>query len=311
MTPSAPDSASLPAVRSARRIVVVAHPKTRVRAEAIATALAEWRPGNHEIRVRFTTLEVGAYLIAKEERDRADIIVAAGGDGTVGEVASAIAHSDTLLGIIPVGSTNIVARELGIPADPSAAMDLITSDFDVVTLDIGWAGERAMLHMAGTGFDSRLFAGTKPERKRRYGWLAYLPSAARALLAKADRYHIVADGERFQVTSPLVLVANGGTVITPRWRVHPRPRKDDGLLELIIVTANGTTAILRTLARALLGQLDRSPFVISRSVKRVRIESDQPVPVQIDGDVAMTTPVTITVDPAAVRVIVPKAAAAT
>lgn len=299
----------MPEPRGPRRIVVIANPKTRLRADAVAHALAEWRSGDDEIRIRFTTQETRANAIAAEEVADADIIVAAGGDGTVGEVASAIAGTDCLLGIIPAGSTNIVGRELGIPTHPSEAMDLITSDFDIATLDLGWVGDRAMLHMAGAGFDSRLFAATTPESKRRYGWMAYLPSAARALLAKPARYLIVANGERFQVTSPLVLVANGASVITPRWRIHPGPRKDDGRLDLLIVTANSIVPILTTLARALMGQLDRSPFVISRSVERVTIESDTPVPIQIDGDVTTTTPVTITVEPAAVRVIVPKSTA--
>jgi YegS/Rv2252/BmrU family lipid kinase len=294
-----------------RRIVVIINPSTHVEGATIASAVAEWRPGNDEIRLFTTTLTISAYQIAKRERDNADIIVAAGGDGTVGEVATAIARTSVLLGIIPAGSTNIVARDLGIPRSPSAAMDLITSDsFDVAALDIGWVGEHALVHMAGAGFDSRLFATANPRLKRRYGWLAYLVSGLRALFAKPSHFlfQIEADGERFQVESPLVLGANGGTLATPRWRLHPAPRRDDGVLDLLIITAKRPTQIAATLGRALLGQLDRTPYVMHRPVKQVRIETDQPLPVQVNGDVLTTTPVTITVDPAALRVIVPQGA---
>jgi YegS/Rv2252/BmrU family lipid kinase len=287
--------------------VLVVNPTTQIRVEAIAEAAAAWRPGDADIRLRFTTPEIGADEIAREERTNADIIVAVGGDGTVGEVASAIAHTDVLLGIIPCGSTNMVARELGIPTSPAAALDLITSGtFDVATLDIGWVGERALVHMAGCGFDSQMFAGTNPRLKRRLGWLAYLPAAIRALPGNPTRFLVVADGEQIRVTSPLILVANGGSLITPRWRIHPHPRQDDGVLDLIIITATGFGQILATFGRALLGQLDRSPFALHRPVRHVRIESEKPVPFQSDGDVTAMTPVTISVDPAALRIIVPK-----
>jgi hypothetical protein len=137
-------------------------------ARSLAVALAEWHIGLADVSLHFTDGPGGAELLARRavEQGRVDIVVAAGGDGTVGEVATALAHTDVPLGIIPAGSTNIIAKELGIPGDPWAALDVIAGDHRQMAMDLGIANGRAMLHMAGAGFDSRLFAMTDPKLKR-------------------------------------------------------------------------------------------------------------------------------------------------
>src|SRR4051812_34635098 len=106
-----------------------------------------------------------------------DIVVAMGGDGTVSRVATGIFGSAAALGIIPFGSTNIIARSLGIPANPRNAIALLVGSHSRRVIDIGRCDDRCFLHMGGAGFDAEIFRQTSLEWKRRTGWIAYLPPA--------------------------------------------------------------------------------------------------------------------------------------
>ena len=243
--------------------------------------------------------------LARSWTDRADIVVAVGGDGTVADVATGLRHGSATLGIVPAGSTNIIARESGIPSKASAAVRLIFGQHRLETIDVGLAGSRSFLHMAGAGLDSRLFAATNPALKRRIGWLAYVPSATRHVLDAPSRFTIGIDDEQIEVVSPLVIVANGGSIITPTLQLYPGLRRDDGWLDVLIFTAAGPLAISRTLGRLATRSLAKSPFVLRRRAKRVLLNADPPLAVQLDGDVVTETPVEFSIAPAALRVIAP------
>jgi len=235
----------------------------------------------------------------------ADLMIAVGGDGTVAAVASAIDGSGIPLGIVPAGSTNIIARELGIPTNARAAVSLLYGAHRRHDLDLGVCGESRFLHMAGAGLDSRLFAATNPGLKRKVGWLAYLPAGARNLVEPPVRFTIRADETTIEVVSPLVLVANGGSVIAPGLTLYPGIRKDDGLLDVLIFTPRGPVQIARTLGRAATRGLAHSPFVLRIPAHRVEITTDPPIPVQLDGDVATMTPATFEIRPGAIHVVTP------
>ncbi len=308
ITAPASGSPSKPSPREAtgRRIAVIANPATRISARALAIALAEWRMGLDDVTLSFTDGQGTAELLARRVAQRVDVVVAAGGDGTVGEVATALAHTDTPLGIIPAGSTNIIAKELNIPARPGDALDLIARDHALLKMDLAFVNDRAMLHMAGAGFDSRLFAMTDPRLKRRLGWGAYFPAGVRASLARPASLLITTEAETFRVDSPLVLLANGGSIISRHLRIDSKPTVNDGLLDLYIVLAIHPLPTIETLMHAMLGGLGDAPDVIYRQVTSVHIESDQPLPYQIDGDVMGNLPIDVTLSPHALRVIVPR-----
>lgn len=289
-----------------RRIAVIANPATRISANALARALAEWRMGLDDVTLTFTDGQGTAESLARRAAEHAHVVVAAGGDGTVGEVATALAHTDTPLGIIPAGSTNIIAKELNIPARPGDALDLIARGHSLLKMDLAFVNDRAMLHMAGAGFDSRLFAMTDPRLKRRLGWGAYFPAGIRASLARPASLVVTTESETFRVDSPLVLLANGGSIISRHLRIDSKPTVDDGFLDLYIVLAIHPLPTMETLMHAMLGGLGDAPDVIYRQVTSVHIESDQPLPYQIDGDVMGNLPIDVTVSPHALRVIVPE-----
>lgn len=232
-------------------------------------------------------------------------MLAIGGDGTVADVATGIVGSGAALGIIPAGSTNITARSLGIPADPFQAITALASPWHLRRIDVGRSGERAFLHIAGAGFDAEIFKSANPEWKRRIGWPAYLPAAAAALRIAPSTIQVTADGATIEARSPLVLVANGGSAITPEFKIHDEILVDDGWLDLLLFTATTPAQIATTLAYLGSQRLEFSPHVIWRRAREIRIEAEPPLAIELDGDPRGSTPRDFAVAPGALQVIVP------
>lgn len=287
------------------RVLVVANPAARADVEAVYRTLGRALPPGIRMQLHLTKKTETAADLAMLLRDEADCIIAVGGDGTVSSVAAALHGSDVLLGIIPGGSTNIIARELGIPANIPAAVKLLFGDFEVRKMDVGVCNDRYFLHMAGAGFDSRLFDSADPELKRRVGWVAYLPAAIKALREPAYEFRITIDDETMVLESPLVLVANGSSVINPRIRIGSGIRPDDGQLDVLVVTATKPHELASVLARFASSTMDDSQYVIYRKAQAVTLESSREVPVQLDGDVIEHTPARFSVLPLDIGVIVP------
>jgi diacylglycerol kinase family enzyme len=172
-------------------------------------------------------------------------------------------------------------------------------------MDAATCNGRYFLHMAGAGFDSRIFDHANPELKQKVGWFAYLPSAASSLRMPPSRFTITTESASFELTSPMVLVANGAGIIRPSLYVYPGIKSDDGWLDLITVTATEPTAIAGVLARFVTRSMDRSPHILHARAKSVRIEATLPMPVQVDGDVVGMTPVNIEILPGKGRIVVP------
>jgi diacylglycerol kinase family enzyme len=281
------------------------NPSTRVAAEGLVAAIEAACPPDVTLELFRTTAPGQAVTLGRLASESADIVVAVGGDGTVAEVATALAGSPVLLGIIPAGSTNITAQELGIPSQVTAAAQVVFGPHRVRRLDVGWCGHRRFLHMAGAGIDSHFFERTSGGLKRRIGWLAYVPAAALALRQRPARFTVDVDGQILTVHSPLVLVANGGSIIAPVVRLHPDVRSDDGWLDVLIFTATERSAIARTMWSFARGSLARSPFVVHRRGRRVKLASEPELPVQLDGDVVARTPATFTIEALGIGVVVP------
>jgi diacylglycerol kinase (ATP) len=270
-------------------------------------------PAGVELDVRLTDHAGVTGETALAALPGADLIVAVGGDGTTADVAGAIgAYRDSgganvPLAVIPAGSTNITSKELRIPIKLDDAIDLIyghhPSQFRL--MDVCEANHRLFLHMAGSGLDSRLFAQTNHDLKRKVGWLAYVPPTVKNLRIPPATFRITTDGTEQTVRSGLVLVANGGGLMSPSIQLYPDIRSDDGLLDVLIFTPRTRTEILRTVGRAATRSLNKSPHVAHIRAKHVDLASESPQPVQIDGDVALQTPVHFTIRHSGLRVIVP------
>jgi diacylglycerol kinase family enzyme len=238
------------------------------------------------------------------DRD-ADIIFVWGGDGIVQRCADALAGEKAALAILPAGTANLLASNLGIPADLAAAVR-IGLHGGRRWLDTGSVNGEHFAVMAGAGFDARMISGASRKMKARFGRAAYLYSGARNLAGGRAKAVIDVDGQRFfrgRVSS--VLVGNVGTILGGL-EVFSGAQPDDGRLELGVVTARNQADWARVAARVIAGQPGRSPFVQVTSGQRFRIRFDRPFPYELDGGARGTAAkLRVKVHPASLRVCVP------
>lgn len=287
------------------RVIVIANPATKGDIRSVESYLRARVPAGVKLEIYHTTADGDVAGAVRSLREGAAMVIAAGGDGTVSSVAAGLDGSDVLLGIVPAGSTNIIARELGIPSQIGRSIDLVFGSFSTRSLDVGLCNEKVFLHMAGAGIDSHLFSMADPALKRKIGWLAYIPAAIKALGEPGARYTISMDGDEESVEATLVLVANGSSIIAPTIRIDSSIRSNDGMLDVLVLTASRPHELASVFARFATGHVIDSPFVLQRRVRHVTIASNKPMPVQLDGDVAESTPVSIDVRPKGVTMIVP------
>ncbi len=297
---------SVPGTPIARRLaLVVANPATKGDVSSYVAAIRAAAPPGVDVAVRYTRKGDNPLADIDDLIEHADILIAAGGDGTVGTVAHAAVIRKIPLGIIPAGSTNIVARDLGIPSEPGAAASLIFGRHQIRAIDLGWCNDHWFLHMGGSGVDSKLFLAADQSLKQRYGWKAYLLPALRNIFGAPSRYTLTTEKGTISVVSPLILVAIGGSILMPSLTIGSHIARDDGWLDVFIFTARGSAKVAETGFRFLSRQLESSPYVTRVQCRTLLLDSEPTMPIEIDGDVVTLTPATFRIQPLALKVIVP------
>ena len=256
-----------------------------------------------------TTGEERVTEIVRAALDRDfDVFVAVGGDGTVSGVAAGLVHTDIPLGIIPVGTGNALARDLGVPLNSEEALRLLTGEHSVVDIDAMQAGDRIYLLNVTVGISAVVMRDTERQDKRRLGMLAYVWTGFRKLLGwQPHRFNVVADGQMHRFRASEVAVVNAGAIGDPSLRWGTQVRLDDGQLEACILRAQSAVGYLRLAWSMLLHRQRRDPGLRCLVVERhIAIHTGRPLPVQADGEFVGHTPVDISVVPGAVRMIVPQ-----
>lgn len=235
----------------------------------------------------------------------ASTVIAWGGDGTVNEVASALAFRDATLAIVPSGSGNGLALELGIPFDPAAAFSVALDGHDRL-IDAGELDGRLFFNIAGIGLDAEVAHQFAAGGLKRRGLARYLEITARQLWAyRPETYIIELDGVETRRNSLIVALANArqygnGALIAPAARV------DDGRLDVVVITARSPWRVLVQVPRIFLGQIARVPGVTIRTAREVAITSAHPIRYHVDGEpCAGGHRLTGRVRPAALRIKVP------
>lgn len=288
------------------RAIAIMNPNTgRFPGDKVAWFINRLLEPHYDIEFRFSTYAGEEREIARVAADETDLIIAIGGDGTVAHVAAGILEKNIDLAIIPNGSTNVIARGLGIPGDPFRAARALHRDMTPQWIDVGVSGDRVILHMGGSGLDSLMFRDTRPSLKRLFAWLAYVPPAVKHLGIRPWRFTIEIDGATFETEARMVLVANGSFVINPRFEVGRDIRFDDGYLDVLVFRPPNVPAALSLAAWIALGRANRSRYVHQIKGKSLRIDSDPPAPVEFDGDYVGMTPFEVTIRPKALHIMVP------
>ena len=223
----------------------------------------------------------GAELANRAAQDGRDIVVVAGGDGTVNEVASALMHTDTALGIIPCGSGNGLARSLGIPMDFDGAVDVIARNRPYA-IDCGLAEGLPFFCTFGVGFDA--VVTEKFSSGKRRGKMQYVRSALLEYMNfTPDNYALEIDGEIYTENAILIAVCNTSQYGNNAY-IAPRASLSDGLLDVTVIR-NGSILQQAIAGIGLLsGQIDRNRFVDTFKAKEVKIVRLKEGPAQIDGE---------------------------
>jgi diacylglycerol kinase family enzyme len=230
-----------------------------------------------------------------------DAVVAAGGDGTLRSLAPLLTGSRLPLGLVPAGTGNVLAREIGLPRDPDSIAATL-SEGPAIDIGLGQANGAPFLLMAGVGFDGAVVARLDHDLKQRIGKLAYAGPMLRAWLGPRPSFTARIDGAAVPASW---LIATRVSFYGGGFRLAAKGDLRGERLTAIIVRPSAPPARLAQLLALALGALDRLPGVEVRSCRRIVIEAPAGIPVQLDGDPFGATPVTLSGDGGRLRLIVP------
>jgi diacylglycerol kinase (ATP) len=256
----------------------------------------------------------------------AQVVIAAGGDGTINEIVNGLAGSDTALGVLPTGTTNVWAMQIGIPTlNPlllNATMSKLTGpslfrkilldaarvivEGRTVTVDIGEAAGKYFLLWTGVGMDAAIIQNVEMKSKKRLGsWAYVMPAIDTAREYSETPVKINIDGETISINTPMVVITNiqlyGG-----RLPIGAKACVNDARLDVCIFKGEGFFTFVHQTFKVLSKQHLRDPGIEYRQFKELVIESARPLPVHVDGEAVTETPVTVRTVPSALKVIVPR-----
>jgi lipid kinase YegS len=274
--------------------------------DALRTAVARQQAVGHSIELR-VTLKKGDARRFVAEAGKVDVLIAAGGDGTLNEVDHGLMDLSTVarpvLGVVPLGTANDFATGSGIPRDTEAALALCMEG-EGVPIDIGKANEHWFLNAASIGFGAEVTATTPPELKRLLGHAAY--TVMGAILATNVRHYqgrLTSPDREIKGPGPMAIVGNGrqtGGGI----QVAPRARIDDGLLDVLAVRDIPTMALF-TAARELQELSPDGEYISYWQTPWAEVCTEETIPVNLDGEPVRFSSVRYEAVPGAIRLIVP------
>lgn len=288
------------------RVVLLVNPAAGLRPAAINHVEAALRARGADVDVATTVGQGDGIAIARQAANAgADVLFACGGDGTLNEAVNGLVGSDTALAALPAGTVNVWAREVGISSDPLRATALLWEG-ERRWVDLGRAGERYFLLMAGIGFDADIAAQVTYPEKRRWGALAYLVrGAVTALRWPRQRMWLLLDDRSLRRRLLFVVVGNtrlyGGVVNITHHAVA-----DDGLIDVCLFGGHGLAEKLAHAVRVVTRRHTRSPTVEYYRGRRLTLVTRPRVAVQVDGDAIGQTPMTFEAVPRALKVVVPR-----
>ena len=241
-----------------------------------------------------------------------EAVIAAGGDGTLNEVLNGVVGTSTAVGILPVGTVNVWAREVGIPLpnwwERLRGATGVLLDGTIRAIDVGLAGARYFILSAGVGLDAQVAqqAADSPAWARAMQPLEFVPPAvASALTFQGERLTITIDRTEVHREVLQVLIANT-SLYTGFVRIATEARLDDGLLDVCIFGGRGLPSTLRHGTQVLLGIHQADPAFEYYQSRRIEVSSPTPWPVHVDAEPYGHTPMTFEVVPGGARMIVPR-----
>jgi diacylglycerol kinase (ATP) len=227
-------------------------------------------------------------------------VVAAGGDGTINDVVNGLAGSETALGILPVGTMNVFAAELGLPNDLEEAWEIIESGY-TRSIDLAQANDHYFVQLAGIGFDAQVVERTSWNFKKNFGPLSYLVSAAQIAAQKPPKIVVEVEGRTRE--GSFVLIGNGRFYGAPI-KVFKEAKLDDGLLDILILKNVGYLELARFLTGVFTGTHTEFEDVDYFQAPAAQVRSEEEVPVEVDGELMGKLPVDFRIAARKLRVVV-------
>lgn len=274
---------------------------------------AGWDP---PLILETTVAEPGGSQALWAVKEGYDVVIAAGGDGTIRAVADALVHTSAALGLLPLGTGNLLARNLGIavndvPRGVRQALYGATRRIDMGRVELrnertGVTGKHTFLVMGGVGLDAVVVAATKDTLKKKFGWLAYSEAGVRSLPGRLQRMAISIDGGPWQSRRVhSVLFANcgklpGGITFIPDATI------DDGYLDVVITSPRSILGWLWVAGKIIFRHPGPIPVITYHRVRRVDVRVSEATGTQLDGDTSgEVTSLSVDVVPNALMVRVP------
>jgi YegS/Rv2252/BmrU family lipid kinase len=246
-------------------------------------------------------------LVHQALTEGVELVLAAGGDGTISLVADALVDSGLPLGILPLGTGNLLAKELKIPTHLEKALDLVTStDWQPFEIDaIEMNGHHYLLNLSA-GLSSQVMKNTPSEEKQRFGFFAYLAHFFQQVFGlKLQRFEISCDEKKAtSFMASEVMVTNGKTIAFDPLEWADDIYINDGRLDLFIIRAANLFDILKFIIVIFSKRTWRNPIIRHLPIEdSCTIKSAHPLPIQADGDAVGQTPITVRVKRRAVSIV--------
>lgn len=297
-----------------RRALIITNPlAASAGARALESARSRLEVRGFEVVVeKSRALGDGERLARAAVADGVDVVIAHGGDGTVNDVVAGLAGTGRPLGLLPGGTGNVLAGNLGVRRSPVAAADTILAGVTRV-IDLGRvttpAGTWHFAVNAAAGFAADLMVATAPRHKRRFGVAAYV---AKALLIAANlepaASRVEVDGVVHEGRAATVIVANCSDIVPGVLRLGEHIAPDDGLLDVAVLNVASYAEAFRLLWRRTRRPPRADPAIAFYRGRAVRVTTEPALRVEADGEPTGTTPMSVDLLPGALTVFVPAAA---
>jgi YegS/Rv2252/BmrU family lipid kinase len=302
---------------AAVRAALIFNPSSgRGRAGAIASAVEQGLTKRGlDCELHATRHAKEAIVIAERCTPKVDIVVAIGGDGTVNEVANGMARArqkaapgvrQPLLGIVPAGTVNVLALELGLPFQVERACNVIAGR-KTISLDLGKVNGRWFLLMMGAGIDALTVRNIDPQAKKRFKELAFIGTGLKAGMAQRPPVFLVrTNGEEYRAT---FFVAGNSRYYGGKFGITSMADPTDGVLDLVLYTGTGRAGLAGFWLGVPTGLHVRSKNVLYLHAQKAEVlpleGGGEPIWFQTDGELAGRLPATVEIDPHAIEVLVP------
>jgi diacylglycerol kinase (ATP) len=292
------------ASKTGQRVVLIANPISGRKRVARVEMMARELDGPWSLEVVETRRSGDARRAAGSLSDDTVLVVAAGGDGTVNEVISGLSKRNIPVAIVPLGTANVLAKEFGIPRDIKGACEVARLG-RWRSVDLGVSDRGYFLAVAGVGFDAAVVREFSRFRTGNASLASYLDPIWRIVQTyRFPSITVTVDGRVISEAATSVIVANTRSYGGP-FVVAPRARPDDGFLDVCVFTAADAALQAVYMAASVLEGHTLLPGVETLRARSVSCESGKRVPVQLDGDRRGSLPVSFSVEPSAIRLVVP------